>query len=157
VSAILDQLGLDYTFFIHLGLFAFLFLVLANVYFKPFLELFQARHKRTVKDREAAEKLMEQADAKLQEFKHRLAQERAAARKEYERLLSEAKFEEEQMLSKAWSQAKKITQEAAESAAKQRDYVKEQIAKDVEHLATTIAERLVEKSPTMTTTKGERR
>src|SRR5688572_24915765 len=98
VGAILDQLGLDQTFFIQFVVFAILFLILSNLYFKPFMALFQARHKRTVEDREAAEKLMGQAQAKFEEYKRRLSEERASARKEYETLLAEAKKEETAIL-----------------------------------------------------------
>lgn len=143
MGAILDQLGLDYTFFVQLGLFAMLFLVLSAVYFKPFLRLFEERQKRTIHDRAVAEKLMEQAQAKFEEFRVRMAQERAAARKDYEGQLKEAQLEEEAMLAKAWAEARKITQESAENATNQRELIKYQLAQDIELLSETISERLI--------------
>jgi F0F1-type ATP synthase membrane subunit b/b' len=143
VAAILEQLGLDQTFFIQFAVFVVLFVFLGNVYFKPFLKLIQARHKRTVEDREAAEKLMADADQKFEEYRKRLAEERAAARKDYENLLTEVKKEESAMMAQSRSEAKKITQEAADSVNQQREQVKRQLEADVESLAKTISETLL--------------
>ncbi len=143
MSAILEQLEINNTFFIQLGIFAVLFFILSAVYFKPFLRLFEMRHQKTVADREAAERLMQQADAKFDEYKTRLAQERLAARKEFEAALSEAKKEEAAVLAKAREEAKKITQEAMESVAIQRGKLKAELEADVEGMARTISEKLL--------------
>jgi len=143
VTEIIEQLGLDNTFFVQLGLFAALFFILSNVYFKPFLKLFDDRHKRTVRDREAAEKLMEQAESKFDEFKIRMAEERAASRKEYEALLGQGKREEEAMLGQAWAEARKITQEAAEKAATQREKIRQELAGDIDSFARVVADKLL--------------
>src|SRR5262249_22730688 len=141
VSAILEQLGLDQTFFIQFGIFAVFFFIVGNIYFKPFLRLFEMRHKKTVEDREAAEKLMQQAEGKLEEYKRRLQDERAAARKEFEAVLNQAKKEEAALIAHAREEAKKITQEAAESVVKQRDQLRQQLEKDVDALAHSISEK----------------
>jgi F-type H+-transporting ATPase subunit b len=143
VSAILDQLEINSTFFSQLAIFAVLFLVLSRVYFRPFLQLFEARHQKTVADREAAERLVVQADTKFEEYKTQLAQERLAARKEYEAVLAEAKKQEAQILAHAREEAKKITQEAAESVASQRGKLKAELESDVEAMARTISEKLL--------------
>jgi F-type H+-transporting ATPase subunit b len=143
VSAILEQLEINNTFFIQLGIFAVLFFVLSAVYFKPFMRLFEVRHQKTVADREAAERLMQQADAKFEEYKARLAQERLAARKVFETALAEAKKEESAVLAKARDEAKKITQEAMESIALQRGKLKAELEADVEGMARTISEKLL--------------
>lgn len=143
MSAILQQLGLDQTYFIQLGIFAVLMLVLGQVYFKPFMRLFQTRHKKTVEDREEAERMMTDADARFEDYKKRIAQERQSARAEYEKLLDEAKKEESRILSEARNEAKRITQEAAESAAKQREEIKRSLDVDVESIALNISNTLL--------------
>ena len=77
MTAILEQLGLDSTFFVQLVVFFFLFLFLGQVFFKPFLRLLEERHGRTVKDRETADAMVSAATAKLEEYQTmvRLAQE----------------------------------------------------------------------------------
>ena len=143
MDALLDQLGLDKTFFIEFALIAALFLFLSKVYFKPFLKLFEARHKKTVEDREAAEKLLAEAHSRLEEYKRVLAEERTSARREYEALLLEARKQESQLLAEAREEAKKITQEAADSANRQREQLRKQLEKDVESIAQTISESLL--------------
>ena len=143
MSAILEQLGLDQTFFYQLAIFAVLFLILGQFYFKPFLALFEARHKKTVEDREAAERLMSQAEARLEEYKKRLAAERAAARKDVEDILNLAKKEEAALLAHAREEAKKITQEAADSVAAQGQALRKQLEVDVEGMAQSIYENLL--------------
>ena len=81
MDALLNQLGLDNTFFIELAIIAVLFFALSHFYFRPFLKLFEARHKRTVEDREAAVRLMAQAQSKLDEYKRLLLEERVSNKK----------------------------------------------------------------------------
>ncbi|MGK5083646.1 ATP synthase F0 subunit B [Bdellovibrionota bacterium FG-1] len=143
MSAILEQLEINRTFFIQLAIFAILYLLLSAVYFRPFLRLFEHRHQRTVADREAAERLMIQANLKLDEYRTQLAEERLAAKKIYEAALDEAKKQEAAILGRAREEAKKITQEAADSVARQRDQIKAQLELDVEGMARGISEKLL--------------
>lgn len=143
MSAIIEQLGLDQSFFYQFAIFAVFFMVLANVYFKPFLKLLEARHKRTVEDKLAAEKLVEQATAKLEEYKTRIHDERLALRKDYENLLADVKKEEAAILASARNDAKTITQEAIESVSRNRDQIVKQLEGDVDGIATQIAQSLL--------------
>ncbi len=140
MDAIAEQLGLDKSFFVQFFIFALFFWVLSKVYFKPFLKLFELRHKRTVEDKEAAEKLMVQAQAKLEEYQKCLNQERLNARKEYEVILMEAKKEESSLLAQAREEAKKTTQNTLESIGSQRENIKKEIERDIETLAQKVTE-----------------
>jgi F-type H+-transporting ATPase subunit b len=143
VGEIFVQLGLDKTFFYQMAIFAGLFFILAKLYFKPFMNLFEIRHKRTVEDRDAAEKLMAEADAKFEQYKKRLAEERTAAKKEYEAIITDARKQESALLAHAREEAKKIQQEANDSIHAQREQLKKQLEADVESLANGISERLL--------------
>lgn len=143
MDAILQQLGLDQSFFAQFAIFAILFLFVSNVFFRPFLRLFEYRDQRTVQDREAAEKLINQAEAKFEEYRRRLSDERIAARKGFEAVLAETKKEEATLLANAREEAKKITQAAAESVAQQRDQLVKQLDVDVESLAHSISQTLL--------------
>ncbi len=131
MSAVIQQLGLDQTFFYQFIIFWVVFLLLAHIFFRPFLRLFEARHKRTVEDREAAEKLYAQAEAKFEEYK------------KHDAAVAQAKKEEAAVLHAAREEAKKITHEAADSIAKQREQLKKSLEGEVDQLARTISERLV--------------
>jgi F-type H+-transporting ATPase subunit b len=143
VAAIIDQLGLDHTFLYQLAIFAGLFFLLSKIYFKPFMNLFEIRHKRTIEDREAAEKLLAEADAKYEQYKLKLAEERAAAKKEYEAVVTLARKEENALLIHAREEDNKIHQEANDAIHKQREQLKKQLEADVETLANGISERLL--------------
>ncbi|MBC7692988.1 MAG: ATP synthase F0 subunit B [Methylotenera sp.] len=145
MAAILQQLGLDQTFFTEFAIFAVLFLVLSNLYFKPFLKLFEARNKRTVQDRAAAEKLVSQAHSKIEEYKTQLSQARADARKDFDAVLLETKKEEAEILSHARNEAKKITQDAVDSISRQTEQLKKQLEVEVESLAKTISDTLLKR------------
>ena len=145
MAGIVQQLGLDQTFFVQFLIVGIFFLVLSNIFFKPFQKLIQARHKRLIEDREAAEKILGQADAKFDEYKKKLAEERLAARQDYESLLNQAKKDESHLLMEARNEAKKITQEAVDSAQKQKDQIQKQLEADVEGLAQQIADNLLMK------------
>ena len=143
MNAVLDQLGLNNTFFVEFAIFVVLFFLLSQVYFKPFMKLFQARRKKTIEDRETAEKLMLQAQAKLDEYQRILQEERVATRAEFERAMTEAKKLESEQLAKARDEARLITQQTAELIGQQREQLKRQLSADVETLAQTISEKLL--------------
>ena len=140
---ILEQLEFNRTVIVEFIIFIFLFVIMSELFFKPFLRLFQLRHKRTVEDREAAERMMAEAEARFEEYKKRLHEERLAAKQEYEAILSAARREEAALLTRAREEAKKIAQEANESIAKQREQLKKQVEADIETLAGGISERLL--------------
>lgn len=143
MSEILEQLELNDTFFIQFALFATLFVLLTQIYFKPFLKLFELRHKKMVADKQSAERLIEQADARFAEYTKKLSEERLLARQEYEALLVATKAEEAAILSQAREEAKKITKEAAESVALQREELKRQLEVDIESIAQSISKTLL--------------
>jgi len=143
VDALLNQLGLDYTFFIELAIIAALFFALSHFYFRPFLKLFEARHKRTVEDREAAMRLMAQAEGKLEEYKRLLAEERLSNKRALDAALADAKKKEAEFLAEARNDAKKITQDAVDSVNQQRENLKKQLQSDVDALARSISDRLL--------------
>ncbi len=143
MSEILEQLELNQSFFYQLIVFAVLFFFLSRLYFAPFMKLFEVRHKKTVEDREAAERLMQQAQDLFSEYSRRMSEERASARKEYEQAISSAQKEETEMLNRARDEAKKITQDAIESVSRQRQALRSQLEADIEGLAKTVSEGLL--------------
>ncbi len=145
MAAILTQLGLDQTFFIQFAIFTAIFIIIPNVFFRPFQKLIEARHEKTVADRERAEELVKQANAKLEEFKSRMSEERSRARAEYERVLAEVKNEEAKIIGSAREEAKKITQAAMESIQSQSTQLKRSLEADAEGLALQIADMLTKR------------
>ena len=143
MADIIRQLGIDSTFFVQFGVICVAFLLLSQVYFKPFLKIIELRHRRTVEDREAAEKLMVEADRKLQEYQSRIAGERETLRQHAEEILAKARSEEARLIASAREEAKKVTQEAMDAVEKQRSDLRNRLAQDVESFAQQIADTLV--------------
>lgn len=145
MGPILQQLGLDQTFFIQFAIFFFVFLVIPNLFFRPFQALIEKRHERTIKDKEKAQQLVIQADQKFEEYKTKLGQERARARAEFEKVISQVKAEEAAILNEARGEAKKITQTAAESIQEQSAQLRRSLEADVESLALQISDTLLKR------------
>lgn len=145
MEPILHQLGLDQTFFIQFAIFFAVFIVIPNVFFRPFQKLIEARHAKTVEDREKAAQLVIQADKKFEEYRTRIQQERLKAREEYEKVISTVKAEEHEILSSARQEAKKITQATLDSLGQQSSQLKRSLEADVEGLALQISETLLKR------------
>lgn len=143
IAVILDQFELDRTFFVQLALFGVLFAVLSPLYFQPFLRLFQARHQRTVADREAASQMMAQAEEKLEEHRRRIQAERLAARQEIEALIAEAKKQESEIMARARAEAKQIQADTQGSIEKNRAEIEGQLRSEIDVMARQLSEELL--------------
>jgi F0F1-type ATP synthase membrane subunit b/b' len=142
VAEILAQLQIDSTFYVEFAIFVVIFLIVPSLFFKPFQRLIEARHQKTVADRERAEELVKQANAKLEEFRTRMTEERARARSEHEKVITEVKAEEARIIGLARDEAKKITQTSLETIQSQSAQLKRSLEADVEGLALQISEML---------------
>lgn len=145
MAEILAQLGVDYTFFVQLAIFVAIFFIIPGLFFKPFQKLIESRHQKTVADRERAEELVKQANAKLEEFRTKITEERMRARAEHERVLAAVKAEEAKIISTAREEAKKITQTSLETIQGQSALLKRALEADVEGLALQISELLTKR------------
>ncbi len=143
MANLLSQFGLDQSFFVLFGVFTVLFMLMSQVFFKPFLKLIQARHKRLVEDREAAESLLVQAQTKFEDYNRKIQDARLSARAEMESILADARKQESEILNTARTEAKKITQEAAEEATRAREAVRGQLQADADFLAAQLAEKVL--------------
>ncbi|MEK7400568.1 MAG: ATP synthase F0 subunit B [Candidatus Poribacteria bacterium] len=143
MGEVLEQLGLDGTFFYQFIIFAGVFFTLSKIYFKPFYNLFEKRHKRIKKDRESAEKLINLAQAKLDQYSRMISEEKAGIKKMYDIAIMELHNEEASIITKAREEARKITKEAAESAVLQQDELKKRLELDVEAISRSVSERLL--------------
>jgi F-type H+-transporting ATPase subunit b len=143
VTAILQQLGLDTTFFTQFVVFFVLFLFLGQAFFKPFLRLIEERTLRTQRDRELATAIEAETKIKLEDCESRLRAARVEARSEFEKILAEAKAEESKILNDARAEAKKITVETAAAISAERHRLRAQLELDVESLAAAVSEKLL--------------
>lgn len=142
---ILQQLGLDFTFFYQFALFVALFIIFPVLFFKPFQKLIELRLARTVEDQKKAEELMKLAQQKMNEYKEKISIERAKSRAEYEKFLGDLKNEESKILSAARNEAKEITQNTLNKLDQQFAQLKRSLEADVEGLSLQICDLILKK------------
>ncbi len=143
MAAILDQLGLDQTFFYQLGIFFIAFLILGQVYFKPFLKIIEARNKAIHKNRADADAAIAQAKAMLESYQSQIKAERVTAKRQLEEALAEARKEEEKVLTTARAEARDIALSAAQELSKQESQIRSNLAVEVESLALQLSKKLL--------------
>lgn len=146
MDTIIEQLGLNQTFFWQLGALFVLFLVLSQFFFKPFLKLIEAREKALIEDKAKAEALIKTSQEQARQYEEKLMAAKKELRGDYEKMLSEAKKEEAEIISKAREESKKITQEVNASIAKQSEQLRGQLEGEVERLANKLSEELISRN-----------
>ena len=139
----IENLKPTYSLFVQLGIFLGVLFIMDKFYFRPFMNLFEARHKKTVEDKAVAEKLSADAAQKLEAYKKQLGDARAEARKEYEAMLSEAHAKEHELLEKARSEVKGIYQDANQQATAQKEKLRQELKGEVDNFAKQVAEKLL--------------
>jgi len=144
VLTILQQLGVDGSFFWQLGIFVVLWLTLSKIFFGPFHALIEKRHQRTVEDREAAERLVGQAEQKLEEYRKLILAAKEQAKKDADTQLEAARAEEQKVLAEAREQAKAITQSALKDLEQQKSKLQGELQSHVDELATQVAARVLQ-------------
>lgn len=143
----IDQLGLNTTYFYQLGLFLVSFVVLRATFFGPITRLIELRHKRTVADNAEAEKLEQQNAVKIQEFKDRLSEVRQEIRAERDRAISEARKQDALLIAQAREEAKKLTQNAVAQAEAARDATLKNLGSEIDSLASSLTKKLLSETP----------
>ena len=143
MGAILEQLGINQSIFIQIAVFAVFFLIAGPLFFQPYLDLLERRYQRTVEDKKAAQEMMEKASAKLEEYKKILADERAAARKDFEILVAAVKREESAIVAAARAEARDLTQKARDAVQAESEALRGQLSIEVESMAQGLANQLL--------------
>jgi F0F1-type ATP synthase membrane subunit b/b' len=143
LTGIIEQLHLDGTFFIQLGIAFVLTVYLANTFFKPFLNLFEIRYKKTVEDRKTAALLVEQANSKMDEFSKTFDLRKKAVREAFENEINAAKKLESTLLAQSRDKAKQISKAANDKLTNEREVIKNQLLTHVDSLAGDLSKRLL--------------
>lgn len=143
--SVLQQLGIDFSFFIQFGVFFVIFLVIPQLFFKPFQRLVELRLQKTQEDRVKAEELTRLANEKFAIYREKIQAERQKVRGEYEKLLSELKSQEARLIGDARAEAKAITQKTVDELQSQSQQLKRTLEADVEGLALALTETLVKR------------
>lgn len=139
----IDQLGLNETYFYQLGFFLATFLLLKVTYFAPLSRLIQLRHKRTTADNAEAEGLESQNATDIQGYKDRLAVVRGEIRTQRDLALKEARLAEGKVVAAAREEAKKVSQAAVAEAESVRQAALKSLSGEIDGLASGLTKKLL--------------
>ena len=95
MSQILEQLEINNTFFYQFILFGVFFLVLSQLYLKPFQRLIEKRNQKLTDDVHSSAELLKNIEAQLALYEKTLSQSRADAAKAYDAAMAEVRARED--------------------------------------------------------------
>ena len=136
-------IDLDATFFIQLGIFLVVFLLMRSLLFRPVIQLIEKRREVTVGKREEAEKFERESAALQEEFDRQMAEIRSSAGAEKERVVEQARRQERDILLAAREDSRSIVEDAKKDASKQAEKVSEEIRGEIDSLAGAVASRIL--------------
>jgi len=142
---IFAALGLNWTLFVQMGVFLFVFIVLKMVLFEPYFAAYVQRKERTEGQAEAAERYVHEAKeleaqyaTKAQEinsqYKAIFDKNRSESTKEYDRVIQEAR-----------ARAKTWTEQARTKIEKEMREAKQQLSPDVPVISQMITAKMLGK------------
>lgn len=145
MDSIIQQLGINETFFYQLGIFTVFFALIRISFFKPFYRLIELRNQKTGADLGRAEQTLAEVRAQLEKYEATIGSERLAAKQELDRAIQDAKKEGSQIIAESRAKARASIQSAADAAAKEAVDVRRKLEVDVESLSARVTETLLGK------------
>jgi F-type H+-transporting ATPase subunit b len=134
-------LDIDATLFIHVALFAVLWLVLKPVLFEPVLKLFEEREKRIEGARREARSIDEASMAAERTFEEAVAKARAEAQRERDAIRLEATKTEAEIVDGAKAEVSRALEDGRKRIASKAEAARQALSKEVPQLAREIATR----------------
>jgi F-type H+-transporting ATPase subunit b len=107
MNEILEQLEINKTFFYQFALFGFFFLILREIYLKPFQKLIQKRNQKLKADMEGSAELLKTIENRLAEYNRALSEARAEASRTFEANIAHVRAREEAEINKLKEEIKK--------------------------------------------------
>lgn len=139
----IDQLGLNETYFYQLGFFLVTFLLLKVTYFSPLSQLIKLRHQRTTADNSEAEGLENKNTKDIQDYRDRLAVVRSEIRAQRDLQLKDARMIEARVVAEAREEAKKASQASLAEAEAIRQATLKSLTGEIDGLATGLSKKLL--------------
>lgn len=136
-------IDLDATLFIQLGIFLLVFILLRFLLFRPVIQLIEKRREVTTGKKEEAEKFERDSEKLQAEFDKQMAEIRAAAGAEKDRIIEQARRQERDLLVKAREDARAIVEEAKADANAQAAVAREEIRGEIDGLVSAVASRIL--------------
>lgn len=137
------MISLDYTFVVQVVAFLFLWFILAQLLFKPFLGLIEERERRTEGVKAEAASLGEEGERLRAEYENAIARARDEGNAVKEAVLNEARQKRERLLAQAREESLRHLETIREEIGKELDRGRRAAAREAEAIAREMAEKIL--------------
>lgn len=142
MNSILEQLEINHTFLYQFVAFIAFYLILSQLYLKPFQKLIEKRHAKLKDDVDSSNELMKSIDAKMGDYQKALMQARTDARLQSEKVIAEARASEEAKIAALKEEIKRDYQKAAQQLQEDRKKVEAELQGQVEQMADQLVAKI---------------
>lgn len=142
---ILSSLGVDHTFFVQLVLFMIVLIFVWQVAFVPYFKAYQMREERTTGSQEAAEDLTKNTERLERDYQHQARALNDEIRARFDQQKAAAAKEQEVVISEAREKAKESVAQAREKIQSEYNRAREELFAETKALGQAIASRLTQR------------
>ncbi len=142
MADIAKQLGLDHTFFYIFGTFAVFYVIISQIYLKPF-QKFLLRRREALGQVKSAQDLFKALDEKMSQIETELQKVRFEAAKKYEDATREAQAREEAQLSALRDELKKEYLTLNTKLEAEKKQIEADLESSVDQLAIDLSQKIL--------------
>lgn len=143
MSEILEQLQIDSTFLVQFVLFVITFLILTNVYIRPFQKLLEKRNHKIRAEAQGAVELLRSVEAKVADYEKTLQALKTEAKTSFEKTVSDVRTKEDAALASYRDTLKKDYQNISQQLNSEKTKIEEQLKSQASALADGMVEQLL--------------
>jgi F-type H+-transporting ATPase subunit b len=143
MTDILEQLEINETFFIQFALFGVFFVVLRELYLKPFQRLIEKRNRRLKDEAEGSAELLKSIEARVAEYEGALSRARAEAARTFELNIAQVREREEAALNRLKDEVKKDYLKATHELQEERLKVESELKLQLAGVSDALAQKIL--------------
>ncbi len=143
MNEILEQLEINKTFFYQFVLFGAFFLILSQIYLKPFQRLIEKRNQKLKDDVESSAELLKSIDSRIAEYENALATTRAQAIQSYESTMAEVRANEQASLNQLKDELKKDFLKASNEMHEERLKIESELKLQLSQTSDSLAQKIL--------------
>ena len=143
MNEILKQLEINETFYIQFALFGVFFLVLRELYLKPFQRLIEKRNQRLKDDVEGSTELLKSIEGKVAEFEGAISKTRAEAARSFESNIAQVREREDAAINKVKEEIKKDYLKAVHDLQEEKLKVESELKLQLAGVSDALAQKIL--------------
>ncbi len=145
VANLLAALGVNETFWIHLGCFLVSYVALTQLVFKPYLRAFAEREKRTVGNEETAVRLVQEASDLHGQYEQKAKAINSQIKAAFDSSRSDAQRDYDKLIQSTRGEVGELLKRSRESLARELQNARKAIITDIPAVSQAIASKLAGK------------